>query len=189
VYGYVLDYLRGRVPGVRVATDSSGAAVVSIRGGKTPLFLMDGMRVDLEFIRSIPMSEVELIEVLKGPNAAVYGSSAANGVIAFYTKRVNPDYDWSKEEAPGVLSFKLLGYNKPKEFYVPRYDVPDERHNLPDYRNTLHWQHTVTTDASGKAHITFFTSDVITEFIATCEGMSTGGIVGTAEHRFNRLSQ
>jgi hypothetical protein len=189
VYGYVLDYLRGRVPGVRVAIDSSGNTTVSIRGGKTPLFLMDGMRVDISFMRSIPMSEVEFIEVIKGPSAAVYGSSAANGVIAFYTRRANPDYDWSKEKAPGVISFKLPGYNKPKEFYAPRYDVPDERHNLPDYRNTLHWQHTVTTDASGKAHITFFTSDVITEFIATCEGMSKGGIVGTAEHRFNRLSQ
>jgi hypothetical protein len=201
VYGTALQYLQGRIPGVRITyiieadslglnTNNGPTIKVFIRGAKEPpLFLLDGVRVDLDFISSLPMTEIELVEVIKGPHTAAYGLDGANGVLAFYSKRFNPNYDWSKDVAPGVLSFKLPGYNKPSEFYVPRYDIPEDRHNLPDYRNTLHWQHTVTTDASGKAHISFFTSDVISEFTAVCEGRATSGAVGKAEYTFNRFVQ
>ncbi|WP_114780707.1 TonB-dependent receptor plug domain-containing protein [Botryobacter ruber] len=180
VRGSILEYLVG-VAGVQV----SGAGLnttVSIRGGGTPTFILDGMQVDLEFIQSLPPTDVETIELLKGANASVYGG--ANGAIVIFTKRGNPNYDYSNEPASGTISFRLPGYNKASEFYVPRYDVPDERHNLPDFRNTLHWQPTLTTNAEGKAELSFFTSDDVTSFTATCEGFTGQGAVGAAEHSF-----
>ncbi|SIQ58030.1 TonB-dependent receptor plug domain-containing protein [Pontibacter lucknowensis] len=183
VYPNVLQYLAGRVAGVHV-TGSGSETSVMIRGDG-PLFVLDGMRVELETVNMLDPSDIEAIEVLKGANAAIYGSSSGGGVIALFTKRGNPNYNYANEKSPGTINFKLAGYNKPSEFYSPRYDVPQDRHNLPDYRSTLHWQPNVKTDASGRATITFFTSDVITEFVAVCEGIAKQGTVGATSYRFS----
>lgn len=183
VYTNVLHYLVGRVAGVQV--NGSGLETsVEIRGG-SPLFILDGMRVELETVNLLNPEDIEAIEVLKGANAAIYGSSSGGGVIALFTKRGNSNYNYANQKSPGTLNFKLAGYNKPSEFYSPRYDVPEERHNLPDYRSTLHWQPNVKTDANGKATIKFFTSDVITEFVAVCEGMTRQGKVCATTFRFS----
>ncbi|MCC9168959.1 TonB-dependent receptor [Pontibacter harenae] len=180
-YPNVLQYLY-KVAGVQVVGSGMNMSV-SIRGGGTPQFLLDGMPVELDMVQMLSPTDIETIEVLKGANASVY-RQGGSGVILLYTKRGNPNYDISKTPAPGAISFKLPGYYKAKEFYVPRYDVADERHNLPDYRNTLHWQPSLLTDAEGKAELTFFTSDDVTSFTTTCEGMAATGAVGTGKHQF-----
>lgn len=184
VYPTVLQYLAGRVAGVQV-TGSGFETSVEIRGGGTPLFVLDGMRVELETVNMLDPSNIEAIEVLKGANAAIFGSSSGSGVIALFSKRGNPNYNYANQKSPGTINFKLAGYNKPSEFYSPRYDVAEERHNLPDFRSTLHWQPNVTTDANGKATVIFFTSDVITEFVAVCEGITRHGTVGATSYRFS----
>lgn len=42
--------------------------------------------------------------------------------------------------------------------------------NLPDFRNTLYWNPSVTTDSEGKATVTFYTSDVIQDYTITVDG-------------------
>ncbi|MBF9236336.1 TonB-dependent receptor plug domain-containing protein [Hymenobacter sp. BT683] len=177
----VLDYLRGRIAGVSVSGDVRNPSVV-IRGGSTingnasPLYLLDGLPVDFQDIVAFQASEVESIEVLKGPGAAVYGSRAANGVIAVYTRRGSPAYKPSSESAPGVIVLNLPGYHCGREFYVPRYDAPQTNRDFPDTRRaTLYWNPTVRTDASGKAEVTFFTSDAKGTFQLSAEGLSGEG--------------
>jgi hypothetical protein len=189
VHTNILQYLAGSVAGVQVKGAGSELSVTirgagSIRGGGTPLFILDGMPVSIETVNSLSPTDIEIIEVLKGANASIFGVSSANGVIALFTKRGNPNHDYSNDKAPGTLNFKLAGYSKPSDFYSPRYEIAEDRHNLPDYRSTLYWQPNVVTDASGKATITFFTSDVSTEFIAVCEGITKQDIVGSASYRF-----
>lgn len=178
----VLEYLRGTVAGVMV-TGSGMSTNVSIRGGGTPAFVLDGFPVDLETVLMLPTTDLESLEVLKGLNGAMY-SNNENGVIVIFSKRGNSNYDYSKEPARGVITFQLPGYNRPGEFYVPRYDVPDDRHNLPDFRNTLHWQPRLTTNTDGKAQLSFFTSDDATSFTTVCEGFTGKGAVGTGVHTF-----
>ncbi|MDO6389366.1 TonB-dependent receptor plug domain-containing protein [Pontibacter sp. BT731] len=188
-YPNILQYLASRVAGVQVYNDVDSMnrpiMKVSIRGGGVPIFILDGMRVELETVNTLNPEDIEAIEVLKGTSAAIFGTGSADGVIALFTKRGNPNYNYANQKAPGTLNFKLAGYNKPSEFYSPRYDVAKERHNLPDYRSTLHWQPNVKTDANGKATISFFTSDVITEFVAVCEGIARQGKVGATTYRFS----
>ncbi len=184
----ILDVIQGRVAGVQV-TGSGFGARVQIRGAANfngpiePLFVLDGMPVDLQTVTSISVQDVDQVDILKGASAAIYGSRAAGGVIAILTKRGGGNYDYSKEAAPGTLIAKLPGYALVREFYAPRYDVkkPDptgSTEGRPDYRTTLFWAPMIQTNAEGKATVSFFTSDAKTNVRLRAEGATIEGMPG-----------
>ncbi len=184
----VLDVIQGRVAGVQV-TGSGFSAQVQIRGAVNfsgavaPLFVLDGMPVDLQTINSLSIQDVDQVDVLKGASAAIYGSQGAGGVIAVLTKRGSPNYDLTKEAAPGTLIAKLPGYTPVREFYAPRYDVASNEPPRPDFRTTLFWAPMVQTDATGKATVSFFTSDNKTTVRFNVEGTTVEGMPGIGRSR------
>ncbi len=74
-------------------------------------------------------------------------------------------------------------FHRAREFYVPKYrrdqPLPAQR---SDFRPTIYWNPAVTTDAFGEANLDFVTSDAITNFRITVEGISNFGQPGCAEH-------
>ncbi len=165
----LLQVMRGRIPGVDVRTNSIRIrGVSSILLSNDPLIVVDGMPVDFNILYSIPPEDVDRIEILKGPSAAIYGSRGANGVIAIYTKR-------GQMMKKGYLEFRMLGYHTPREFYEPLYEGPREEDTPVDERKTVYWLPTMSTDSSGKAVVSFFTTDVETTFNIEIEGISSEG--------------
>ena len=92
----VADVL-ARLPGVEISRNGGigGTTSVFLRGGNsqhTAVYL-DGVRLDAQSgsggvaWESIPLAQIDRIEVLRGPAAAVYGSDAINGVIQLFTRR------------------------------------------------------------------------------------------------------
>lgn len=91
----VADVL-ARVPGVQVARNGGQGSNTSVfvRGAEsryTAVYL-DGVRLDSQATggvqwEQIPLSQIDRIEVLRGPAAAVYGSDAVGGVIQLFTKK------------------------------------------------------------------------------------------------------
>ncbi|SHK63079.1 SusC/RagA family TonB-linked outer membrane protein [Epilithonimonas mollis] len=88
--------LQGRAAGVSVVTNSGqpgSGATVRIRGltsfgagGNDPMWVVDGIIVD--GISWLNQSDIESIEVLKdGASSAIYGVSAARGVVLVTTKK------------------------------------------------------------------------------------------------------
>ncbi|WP_133479184.1 TonB-dependent receptor [Cognatilysobacter segetis] len=73
------DALRG-VPGVGVAQGEGNRDTPVLRGSSTTgdLFI-DGVRDDVQYIRDL--YNVERVEVLKGPNAMIFGRGGAGGVV------------------------------------------------------------------------------------------------------------
>jgi len=179
----VLDVIQGRIAGVQVMGSGMNAQV-QIRGATNfsgivaPLFVLDGMPVDIQMITSIPVQDVDRVDVLKGASAAIYGSRASGGVISVLTKRGGSNYDFSKDITPGTLVAKLPGYAPVREFYAPRYDVNKPEHVRPDYRATLFWEPMIQTDSDGKATVSFFTSDSKTTLRIRAEGTTFNGQVG-----------
>jgi TonB-dependent SusC/RagA subfamily outer membrane receptor len=149
---------------------------VSIRGGGTPLLLLDGMPTDLDMINSINPVEVETIEVLKGTSAAIYGIQGGNGVIAVYLKR---GYSGNSRDRRGIISAKIPGYYTARQFYAPKYNIRKEEHDLPDRRSTLYWNPMVKTDAAGKAMVSFYNADEVTSMRAIVSGVSDSGLLGS----------
>ena len=100
--------LMGKAAGLRAnisSTQPGGNVDISIRGGGTPIYIVDGIMMPsgalevgngaIETPNSINRAglaglnpgDIESIEVLKDASAAIYGINAANGVILITTKK------------------------------------------------------------------------------------------------------
>lgn len=91
----VVDVL-ARLPGVQIVRNGGvgNAANVFLRGaeGRFTAVYIDGVRVDSQSTggaswEQIPLSQIDRIEVLRGPAAAVYGSDAIGGVVQLFTRK------------------------------------------------------------------------------------------------------
>ncbi|WP_119966916.1 TonB-dependent receptor domain-containing protein [Simplicispira lacusdiani] len=85
-----------RLPGIEIARNGGlgNATSVYLRGAESRFtaVYIDGVRVDSQSTggaqwEQIPLSQIERIEVLRGPAAAVYGSDAIGGVIQLFTRK------------------------------------------------------------------------------------------------------
>lgn len=91
----VVEALRG-VPGISIARNGGLGKVSSVflRGSESDqvLVLVDGLRVGSSSTgafawQDLPISQVERIEIVRGPRSSLYGSEAVGGVIQIFTKR------------------------------------------------------------------------------------------------------
>lgn len=104
----VPDLLRG-LAGVSVTSNGGRgkSSSVSIRGtqDKHLLVLIDGVKVGsatsgTAALHSIPLEQIERIEVVRGPRSSLYGSEAMGGVIQIFTRR---------GEGPGLRPWASVG--------------------------------------------------------------------------------
>lgn len=108
-YDNLPDILR-LVPGVDVRRTGFAAADVSVRGYNRPsnprlLVLLNGQQVYIDLYGATPwyalpveLGEIRQIEVVKGPNSALFGFNAVSGVINIVT------YDPLRDNASGVTA-------------------------------------------------------------------------------------
>ncbi|MES2413747.1 MAG: TonB-dependent receptor [Pseudomonadota bacterium] len=92
----VADVL-ARVPGIEITRNGGAGSNTSlfIRGGETrqTVVLVNGVRVDSQTTsggpswNSIPLAQIDRIEIVRGPTSAVYGSDAVSGVVQIFTKK------------------------------------------------------------------------------------------------------
>lgn len=169
----LFDMLR-RVPGVRVTGSFPNQSAqirgsANIQGVVEPLYLLDGIPGDAGFLNAINPREVDFIDVLKGPDATIYGSRAGGGVIAVYTKT---GIQGRVKESYGMVAFEQPGYSTAREFYSPKYDVEKPEYAIPDYRPVLYWN-PYLNKSNGQAE--FFTSDQNGTFEIRIEGMDALG--------------
>ena len=115
--------LMGRAAGLQATMTSAqpgGGVSITIRGGGTPLYVVDGMimpagslegasggtttvlpsNIDRSGLTGLNPDDIESIEVLKDASASIYGIAAANGVVLITTKKgksgkVRVSYDGS----------------------------------------------------------------------------------------------
>ena len=183
-----IEALQGRIPGVQVSGQGANL-VVSIRaasnlaGAVEPLYLLDGLTVDLQTLINTPIKLVESIDILKQSEASLFGSRGSGGVIAVYTKRGNPNFDPKTEKSPGTFLTKLFGYQPIREFYSPKYESNDSK-SKPDFRSTVYWNPNIQTDKTGKATISFFNTDAVTTVYLNLEGISQQGQIGVSSNQY-----
>lgn len=88
--------LLARLPGVEFVRNGGvgGSTSVYIRGAEnrhTAVYI-DGVRMDSQSTggavwEQVPLEQIERVEVLRGPAAAIYGSDAVAGVVQLFTRR------------------------------------------------------------------------------------------------------
>jgi len=110
----VSDALRFAVPGLGVTATGGRGGMTSLftRGGEADftLVMIDGVRVNdfgggYDFAH-LPVGDIDRIEVVRGPQSAVYGSDAVSGVVQIITKQGGPP------RARGVVEGGTYGTSK-----------------------------------------------------------------------------
>lgn len=85
-----------RVPGIEIVRNGGPGSNTSVylRGAETRFtaVYIDGVRVDSQATggaawESIPLTQIDRVEVLRGPASAVYGSDALGGVVQIFTRK------------------------------------------------------------------------------------------------------
>lgn len=105
----IVQSLAGRSPGMIITAHGGGInarPTVSIRGGGTPLYVIDGIIRNEDDFANLAPNDIKSISILKDASAtAVYGSRASNGIVQVETNsglegRPSVDFDmtfsWSQ---------------------------------------------------------------------------------------------
>lgn len=114
--------LAGRSPGLIVQGSGGGinkTSTVSIRGGGTPLVVIDGVIRDYGDFVALTPENIANLSILKDASAtAVYGSRASNGILQVTTKQGKegkPQIDYNFNQSwsqPNVWPDKLNSYER-----------------------------------------------------------------------------
>ncbi len=78
----------------------------------------------------------------------------------------------------------VIKYYRARQYPAPLYKDDETTETRTDFRNTIYWNPNIEIGYSGKKTIEFFTSDDITSFRTTVEGMSNDGSLGRFEKTF-----
>jgi hypothetical protein len=152
-----------------------------------PMVLLDGNQMSLsnsdnsmssspviQFLNTLNPREIDFIEVLKGPEASVYGLRGGEGVIHIHSSS-HVHEDFSAKEG-NVYRFLRPGYARPATFPAADYGQKAVREKTAlDTRSTLFWNENELAGKDGKAVFTFFTSDVAGTFQVLITGITAGG--------------
>lgn len=154
----IVNNLGGRSPGVIVSGNGGGPgnfSEISIRGGGTPIVVIDGVVSEYSDFQNINSNDVESINILKdAAAAAIYGSRAGNGILIVTTKQgankpltINYNYSYSLSQptimAKKLSSFEMATYENEaykndglNEIYTPevleKYRTGSDPYNYPN---------------------------------------------------------
>ena len=153
--------------------------------GKTALVVVDYERVDIALGKSFFRYKDLKIPAIK--SIYINENQSVIRKYMYYTRPVKYDFScvvfietWPDGRVPmesikGVRKTGLEGYSSVSEFYSPNYS---ELPPLPDYRRTLYWNPSVTTDENGMAKIQFYNNSSCRNFSISAETVTSQGMVG-----------
>lgn len=157
--------LEGKVSGLRIASTSSGAPgstpEIMMRGptsinasgrDRSPLFIVDGVIMNVGSFTELGALDIESIEVVKGAaGASLYGTRAANGVITITTKRGSGGGDgvhFSARSEYGQNDLNSINYGQPVDHHLQldetgtRFCVQGSA-NISSCSRTVNWMHEI----------------------------------------------
>jgi hypothetical protein len=177
----ILEILRARVPGLYISGfggtyDIRLRGINSLTGSTTPLIFLNGTPSDVERILDITVMDVDFVDVIKGPRAAVFGLGSANGVIAVYTLDGLEHFNNTKNEIiKGSASLVHPGFYKARAFYEPGYQAENQGFEETTPGPTLYWNPEVRLTENDKTGISFFTGEVSSNYRVLLEGITSEG--------------
>ncbi|MBC7778423.1 MAG: carboxypeptidase regulatory-like domain-containing protein, partial [Phycisphaerae bacterium] len=198
-----LRMLSGRMSNLDVGMSSSTALEeVEIVAYRIPLIEQDntssGQTLTSDQIRNLPTRSINTIVATTVGASSIDGGDVnikgarSNGTDYYIdgirvTGSVPPVQDLEQLRVlTGRLHTQPIGrqFSPVRAFYVPKYASKNEPPVRNDFRSTIYWNPKVITNKKGQAEVRFFTSDAITNFRATLEGIGAKAEVGHAEQKF-----
>ena len=86
-----------------------------------------------------------------------------------------------KARTKGQRQTTFRGYSEVPEFYAPEYPDGPIKGDV-DYRRTLYWNPSLSTDSSGGATVTFYNNGYSKQFVISAEGVTSQGVIMQQRH-------
>jgi len=134
--------------------------------------MVDGVIIyDPAIIIDMNPEIVERIDIVRTEH--IVGGYHFYGIVNVITKSGNFNSLLLPENA---VRFQHSLFDPEIPFVSPDYSTTEMKNSrIPDFRNTLYWNPSVEPDEEGKARIEFWTSDYISDYIISVQGMTTDG--------------
>ena len=120
------------------------------------LWVLDGLPLVqptslVQIMNLVPQLDVQRIELLFGPQAAIYGTRAAGGAIIIYTRTGAETAEYiARKEA--LLNYE--GFHKSIDFRQ-YFEAASKKKKNNDMPQTLYWNPSLETDENGEALVQF----------------------------------
>jgi hypothetical protein len=137
-----------------------------------PVLMIDGVVIkDASAIANLDPEVVEKIDVVR--EEYMVGDYLFYGIVNVITNAG----DFSNGALPDeALNYPYRVLDHVSSFNYPDYSSADEKKNrIPDFRTTLYWNPSVQTGRDGKAAISFWTSDLASDYEIKIQGVTPDG--------------
>ncbi len=184
---------------VAITVDDVALEEVVVTGYNVPLIEQDntvsGAVITSEQIRKLPTKDISALastvaglKSTEGASLTIRGSR--NEATNYYVDGIRVRGDALADRRQ--IANNTSDSNRGREFYSPRYEAEEMEeeggsNSRNDFRSTIYWNPEVEVDRRGKAELSFFTSDALTTFRVSVEGLSADGGIG--QHKFFFFSQ
>ncbi len=177
--------LQGRLGSIRFEQVGGNTVIRDSRGGTMGLIvngrkIEDPLDISMMLDGTLLPEDIIRIEVVR-TNLAMM-SFLGGAYIMVITKNgalLRKPYN------PNVANIAPKGFNKAREFYTPRYDLPGSNIELPDLRSTIYWNPTVKTYGTGKTTLNYFNADGPGNYKVIVEGINAEGELGRQVFRYS----
>jgi uncharacterized protein YfaS (alpha-2-macroglobulin family) len=120
-------------------------------------------------------------KVVANKNLEVVKSAADDQRFDAFAEKKRSKRDANREFDEEFQQQAIVSYYRAREFAAPVYDKDENVEMRTDFRNTIYWNPTVEVDKTGTKTVEFYTSDDITSFRTTVEGIASDGTIGRTE--------
>lgn len=144
---------------------------------KPPLIVWNGIEMPAGFrLDDINTGSVKSIDVFRHAVGSDY-----EGILV-----INTSFGMKARDvvATGILPIKVIGFEKARTFYSPKYGNNESINALSDLRTTIFWNPNIITDQNGNADFNFYNAEGNSTYKISIEGIDDKGRVGRSTYRF-----
>ncbi|MES2809817.1 MAG: hypothetical protein V4619_14395 [Bacteroidota bacterium] len=187
------EFLKLKIPGFNTRPRANGIPVqpkinkmsvgIRIDGWALPLHI-DNKYDEQEYIdelRQIKVVTFDAVEVISSATRLHMLKSTLWPSMPYILIATKNGNGWYRFPKTGTVTYRPLPVMKAKEFYSPKYNVKPLIIE-PDYRPTIYWQPNVSTDANGRAKVSFYTSDNSSPYTLKIAGINSLGGIGDGNY-------
>ena len=159
---------------IQVRPDRKGAGlqIWDLILRRSPALFIDQVPVDdAATVLALDPTRVRQIDIISGDY--LFGDIIFPGIVNVITRKGT----FSDSRLPvNALRTAYSSHDRPLPFIMPDYSEEGSgKSRIPDFRNTLYWNGSLESDASGKFHCEFWTSDDLQGYDITVNAVDENG--------------
>lgn len=146
-----------------------------------PLVMLDGIPIfNIDKVIAVDPLKVRKLDVVH--DRYYWGPSDDEGILSYTTYKGDLG---GVELDPHAVVLDYEGLQLRRVFYSPVYDTDQQvASRIPDFRNVLYWNPSITTSAQSKQQVSFYTGDREGQYIGVIQGLTADGIAGSQYIKF-----